>query len=93
MIRTAQKAPKKLKLGNVTASNIEGGVVTRTYKVGTKPGPKPSGNAKVLLTLRLDPDVVAKFRATGAGWQTRMGDVLRANSPRGPLVRYAGCDE
>jgi uncharacterized protein (DUF4415 family) len=42
-----------------------------------KPGPKPSGKAKVLLTLRLDPDVVARFRASGAGWQTRMAEALK----------------
>jgi uncharacterized protein (DUF4415 family) len=42
-----------------------------------KPGPKPSGKAKVMLTLRLDPDVVAKFRASGAGWQTRMAEALK----------------
>lgn len=33
---------------------------------------------KKLLTLRLDQDVIDKFKATGAGWQSRMNDVLRA---------------
>jgi uncharacterized protein (DUF4415 family) len=28
-------------------------------------------------TIRLDPDVLAAFRAGGAGWQTRMNDALR----------------
>lgn len=32
---------------------------------------------KVQLSLRLTPDVIAAFKATGRGWQTRMGDVLR----------------
>jgi uncharacterized protein (DUF4415 family) len=32
---------------------------------------------KVAVSLRLDRDVVEKFRATGAGWQTRINDVLR----------------
>jgi uncharacterized protein (DUF4415 family) len=32
--------------------------------------------AKVQVALRLDPDVLAKWRATGEGWQTRMGEVL-----------------
>lgn len=45
---------------------------------GKKRGPKPSGNAKHLLTLRLDLDVIEKFRATGPGWQARMNDVLKA---------------
>lgn len=29
------------------------------------------------VTLRLEPDVVAKFRATGRGWQTRINEVLK----------------
>ena len=46
-------------------------------KASAKRGPKPSGNAKVLLTLRLDPDVIAKFKATGAGWQAKMNECLK----------------
>lgn len=38
--------------------------------------PKTS-NAKVQVTLRLDPDVVGWYRATGPGWQARMNDVLK----------------
>lgn len=40
-------------------------------------GRKPDPNAKKLLTLRLDPQVIEYFRATGEGWQTRMNDALR----------------
>lgn len=29
--------------------------------------------------LRLDPDVLAALRATGAGWQTRVNDMVRAS--------------
>jgi len=43
-----------------------------------KRGPKPSGNAKVLLTLRVDQDTIAKFKASGPGWMTRMVDALAA---------------
>ena len=32
---------------------------------------------KTAVTLRLDPDVVASFRATGKGWQGRMNAALR----------------
>ena len=31
------------------------------------------------LTLRLDPDVVAGYKKTGRGWQTRINDALRAH--------------
>lgn len=29
------------------------------------------------ISIRLDPDVVAKFKATGKGWQARVNDVLK----------------
>jgi uncharacterized protein (DUF4415 family) len=35
------------------------------------------GRAKRQVMLRLDPDVIDKFRATGAGWQSRINDALR----------------
>lgn len=36
-----------------------------------------SGPGKEQVTLRLDVDVLARFRATGPGWQTRLNDALR----------------
>ncbi len=36
-----------------------------------------SANLKVPVSIRLDQDVVAKFKATGPGWQSRMNEVLR----------------
>ncbi|WP_322994125.1 BrnA antitoxin family protein [Castellaniella sp.] len=41
---------------------------------GRKPG---TGGVKKLTTLRLDPDVIAHFRATGEGWQSRINAALR----------------
>jgi uncharacterized protein (DUF4415 family) len=32
---------------------------------------------KRLVSLRLDPEVVERFRATGPGWQRRMNEALR----------------
>lgn len=29
------------------------------------------------ISLRLDPDVIEKFKATGKGWQSRINDVLK----------------
>lgn len=34
-------------------------------------------NPKVAVSLRLDQDIVARFKASGPGWQTRMNDALR----------------
>lgn len=47
-----------------------------------KPGEKfigrpPSDNPKQQVTLRLDPDVLEKFRAGGKGWQSRINAELR----------------
>lgn len=40
-------------------------------------GRPPSASPKVPVKLRLDPDVLAVLRATGAGWQTRVNAILR----------------
>jgi uncharacterized protein (DUF4415 family) len=46
---------------------------------GQKRGPKPSGSAKKLISLRLDQDVIDGFKSTGEGWQARMNTVLRTH--------------
>jgi uncharacterized protein (DUF4415 family) len=40
-------------------------------------GRPPSEHPKEAIKLRIDPDVLAHFRATGPGWQTRINDALR----------------
>jgi uncharacterized protein (DUF4415 family) len=40
-------------------------------------GRPPAAAPKQQVTMRLDADVVAGLRATGAGWQVRVNDVLR----------------
>jgi uncharacterized protein (DUF4415 family) len=41
---------------------------------------------KELISLRVDRDVVATYRATGAGWQSRVNDVLRSYAKRRGLA-------
>jgi uncharacterized protein (DUF4415 family) len=48
---------------------------------------KPRGRPKLAqikhpIRLRMDADVLAKWKATGAGWQTRMVEVLAKAVPR-----------
>ena len=43
---------------------------------GVKGRPKAEVT-KERITIRLAPEVTSYFRATGKGWQTRMGDVLK----------------
>lgn len=39
--------------------------------------PPLRGRAKEQVTLRLDPDVIERFREGGPGWQGRMNEALR----------------
>lgn len=44
-----------------------------------KPRGRPkSGNARMSISLRLPPDTLARWKATGPGWQTRMAEALTA---------------
>jgi len=57
---------------------IGGTIVRPATGTLTKAGRPPQGAvAKAQVTLRLDPDVIAKFRADGPGWQSRMNAALR----------------
>ncbi len=42
-----------------------------------RPGRPLGSGTKTQVTLRLDTDVVAKFKASGSGWQTRINDALK----------------
>ena len=50
---------------------------------------RPRGSVKdthkLPTTLRLDEDVLARWRASGKGWQTRAAQVLARHAPRGPV--------
>ena len=53
--------------------------------IGIKPRGPQKAPIKHATTIRLSPDVMAAFKATGAGWQTRIDaalkDWLRTHSP------------
>ena len=53
--------------------------------IGIKPRGPQKAPTKQATTIRLSPDVMAAFKATGAGWQTRIDaalkDWLRTHSP------------
>jgi len=44
-------------------------------------GGRPRGSAKQAVSLRLDREVLEKFKATGAGWQSRINEALRRARP------------
>ena len=37
---------------------------------------RPAGSSKQLVSLRIDRDTIARFRASGPGWQSRINEVL-----------------
>lgn len=48
----------------------------RRAKIG-----RPVGSNKEQVALRIDKDVLAQWRASGAGWQSRMNEALRQAAP------------
>ncbi len=51
-----------------------------------KAGRPRSASPKLLISLRLPPEVIARWKATGPGWQTRMAKRLEKT----PLPRATG---
>ncbi|MDD2326225.1 MAG: BrnA antitoxin family protein [Alphaproteobacteria bacterium] len=39
---------------------------------------RPKGRSKTVISLSVDTDVAKALRATGAGWQTRVNDLLKS---------------
>jgi uncharacterized protein (DUF4415 family) len=50
-------------------------------KADVRRGLPPLAGRKVSTTIELDADVLAKFRATGPGWQSRINAILKAAKP------------
>ena len=66
------------------AAYIVGGKVIRAATGYLGPGgvvvrgrPPKRDRAKQQVTLRIDPDVIERFREGGPGWQARMNEALR----------------
>ena len=55
-----------------TAEVFEGDVFIRRGR-----GRPKSAAAKEQISVRLDPDVIAKLRESGPGWQSQINDLLR----------------
>jgi len=53
--------------------------VVAAYKAGRlkRRGRPRKANPKVQVSIRYSPEVIAYFKATGRGWQTRMDEALR----------------
>ncbi|MFZ1084120.1 MAG: BrnA antitoxin family protein [Terracidiphilus sp.] len=60
------------------ADLIRNGKVVRRSKRGPQKAP-----TKTLVSLRLSPEVIEHFKATGRGWQTRIDSTLMESIKRG----------
>lgn len=56
----------------LTPKQLKSMVPLRTLR-----GRPKSGNKKLLVSVRYSPEVVAYFKSTGDGWQSRMDEALR----------------
>jgi uncharacterized protein (DUF4415 family) len=65
----------------ITDSWVEEADLRRGQKIVRRGRPR-TANPRRLLSLRLPPDVIASWRATGPGWQTRMAEVLERSTPK-----------
>lgn len=65
----------------------ETAAAVRRYRGQRGPQQRPT---KELISLRVDRDVVAAYRATGTGWQTRANEALKAYAKKSGLAGRAG---
>jgi uncharacterized protein (DUF4415 family) len=64
----------KAKPANEVLSEVFGAPVARRM---LKPRGRPkTGVARTAISIRLPPDTLARWKATGPGWQTRMAETL-----------------
>ena len=74
--RTSSRASKDLP--ELTDEMLARAVLKRG---GKRVGRPKSENPKVAISIRLPPEVLKRWRATGIGWQTRMAEVLSKRAP------------
>ena len=74
--RTSSKPDKDLP--ELTDEMLSRAVLKRA---GKRVGRPRSANPKVAISLRLSAEVLSRWRSSGAGWQTRMAEVLAKKAP------------
>ena len=58
---------------DVSEAAIDTALAERRARIG-----RPAGSDKELISIRIDKETLARFRAGGPGWQTRINEVLRS---------------
>jgi len=79
--RSARISPRDDEVPELTEEWIRGADLYVGKKL-VRRGRPPLAKPRKLLSLRLPPDVIASWKASGPGWQTRMADVLERATPK-----------
>jgi uncharacterized protein (DUF4415 family) len=82
--RAAQSDPDALPLSDAELARMRPVSEAEAAALARRQRGRPRlETTKRLVSLRLDPEVVERFRATGPGWQSRVNEVLKAHLPGG----------
>ena len=84
---SVRTSPTKGEPPEITESWVAEADLRRGGKLVRRGRPKLL-NPRRLLSLRLPPDVITSWKASGPGWQTRMAEAIEKSTPR--ARRYAG---
>ena len=79
--KSARTSTSSDDLPEITAEWLAGADMYDGKKLVSR-GRPPLENPRKLLSLRLQPQVIAKWKASGPGWQTRMAKVLEQSAPK-----------
>lgn len=79
--RSARTSQSRDEAPEITEGWVSGAELRRGSRL-VRRGRPPSDNPKQLLSLRLSPEVIAGWKASGPGWQARMADVLKRSAPK-----------
>ena len=79
--RSARTSPSRNEAPELTEEWIRGADLYKGNKLVRRGRPRLE-NPKHLLSLRLPPEVIAIWKATGPGLQTRMAELLRKSAPK-----------
>ena len=80
--RTSRR--REIELPELTDATLARAVLKENGRVVGRPKLAAS---KVAISLRLAPDVLARWKASGPGWQTRMAAALLASAPKRVVAR------
>ncbi len=79
--KTSGRISKRDEAPEITDAWIKEADLRRGSKLVRRGRPRLA-NPRRLLSLRLPPDVIASWKATGPGWQTRMAELLERSTPK-----------